>query len=101
MGGPTRTVTGQGQVVADAPAQEPGNARQRTTRRLHLDREGRLPPRVRGRASLRRRLPLAVMLPVSMAVALSLLGSFFLLRREFTDRAKHQLAQQMVGAATY
>jgi len=62
---------------------------------------GKLPPRVRGRASLRRRLPLAVALLVSMAVALSLLGSFFLLRQAFSDRAKHQLAQQMVGAASY
>ncbi len=101
MEGSTRTVTDHGQAVTDVPAQEPGNARQRTTRRLHLDRKGHLPPRVRGRASLRRRLPLAVALLVSMAVALSLLGSFFLLRREFADRAKHQLAQQMVGAASY
>jgi signal transduction histidine kinase len=50
---------------------------------------------------LRRRVPLAVTLLVAMAVALSLLSSFLLLRREFTNRAKHQLAQQMVGAATY
>jgi signal transduction histidine kinase len=93
--------TGNGQVVADVPAPAPGNPRQRTTRHLHLDRFGNLPLRVRGRASLRRRLPLAVTLLVVMAVALSLLGSFFLMRQAFSDRAKHQLAQQMVGAASY
>jgi uncharacterized protein (DUF2345 family) len=38
---------------------------------------------------------------VSMAAALSLLGLFFLLRQAFSDRAKHQRAQQMVGAASY
>lgn len=93
--------TGNGMAVADVPAAVPGNARQRTTRHLHLDRNGNLPPRVRGRASLRRRLPLALTLLVAMAVALSLLGSYLLLRQAFSDRAKHQLAQQMVGAASY
>ncbi|MGH2387655.1 MAG: histidine kinase [Chloroflexota bacterium] len=38
---------------------------------------------------------------VAAAVALSLLGSFLLLRNEFSDRARHQLAQQMAGAAGY
>jgi len=62
---------------------------------------GTPPRRVRGRASLRRRLPLAVALLVALAVALTLLGSLLLLRTEFSDRARHQLAQQMAGAASY
>jgi len=57
--------------------------------------------RVRSRSSLRRQLPLTVAILVASAVALSLLGSFVLLRNAFTDRARHQLAQQMVSAATY
>jgi signal transduction histidine kinase len=53
------------------------------------------------RSSLRRRLPLAVVLLVATAVALTLLGSYLLLRKEFSARAERQLAQQMAGAASY
>ncbi len=79
----------------------PGNEESRTTRRLRLHGHAFPPRHVRGWSSLRRRLPLAVALLVAAAVALSLLGSFLLLRKEFSDRAQRQLAQQMAGAASY
>jgi signal transduction histidine kinase len=51
--------------------------------------------------SLRRRVPVSVAVAIASAVALCLLGAFVLLRNELTSRAHRQLAQQMVGAASY
>jgi signal transduction histidine kinase len=89
------------QAAASAPAPGAGLEQQQTTSRLRLRTKGAPPQRIRGRSSLRRRLPLTVALLVVSAVALSLLGSFLLLRKEFSDQAHQQLVHQIAGAASY
>jgi signal transduction histidine kinase len=90
-------------IQAEAPAPTPrlGDGERQTTRHLRLSRHGMPSPGVRDLSSLRLRLPVAVAFLVAAAVTLSLLGSFLLLRKEFADRARQQLAQQMAGAAGY